>query len=149
MLPVVNFLLMKNGLARSFQTSAITTQSRILILHLHLNTLTKMLKPLNRQTAAASKTRPVKVLQFGEGNFLRAFADWIIDILNETTDFNGAIQIVQPLPSGMANAINAQDGLYHVVLEGIKNGKPSKETRLITSVKGVLNPFENFGAYLA
>lgn len=108
-----------------------------------------MLKPLNRQTAAASKTRPVKVLQFGEGNFLRAFADWIIDILNETTDFNGAIQIVQPLPSGMANAINAQDGLYHVVLEGIKNGKPSKETRLITSVKGVLNPFENFGAYLA
>lgn len=107
-----------------------------------------MLKPLNRHTASLPQARPVKVLQFGEGNFLRAFADWIIDILNEKTDFNGAIQIVQPLPSGLGQMINAQDGLYHVVLNGIKNGKPTKETRLINSVKGVINPFENFDAYL-
>lgn len=107
-----------------------------------------MLKKLNRETTGLSQTRPVKVLQFGEGNFLRAFADWIIDILNEKTDFNGAVQVVQPIQQGMGKMVNAQDGLYHVVLNGIRNGKPSQETRLVTCVAGVINPFEDLKAYL-
>lgn len=106
-----------------------------------------MLKPLNRTTVDAP-VRPVRVLQFGEGNFLRAFADWIIDRLNEETDFNGDIQIVQPLPSGMGDQINAQDGLYHVMLHGIQNGTPTRQSRLIKSVRGVINPFNDFSAYL-
>lgn len=107
-----------------------------------------MLKKLNRTTTSKPQTRPVKILQFGEGNFLRAFADWMVDILNEKTDFNGAVQIIQPIAQGMGNLVNAQDGLYHVVLNGIRQGKPIRETRLITCVAGVINPFENYQAYL-
>ena len=107
-----------------------------------------MLKKLNRKTASTKKTRPIKVLQFGEGNFLRAFVDWMIDIMNEKTDFNGDIQIIQPIEHGMGKAVNAQDGLYHVVLNGIQGGHQSQETRLITAVAGVINPFENFQSYL-
>jgi len=53
-----------------------------------------MLKKLNRKNASAENPRPVKILQFGEGNFLRAFVDWMVDILNEKTDFNGDIELV-------------------------------------------------------
>jgi tagaturonate reductase len=107
-----------------------------------------MRKPLNRQTAAVSSSFPVKVLQFGEGNFLRAFSDWMIDILNEETDFMGSVRIVQPLESGMAEVLNRQDGLYHVVLNGIRSGIEVTETRLITCVRGAINPYTDFAAYL-
>ena len=56
------------------------------------------------------KEYPVKVMQFGEGNFLRAFIDWMIDKSNEAGKFNGMVQLVQPLPQGTADLINAQDG---------------------------------------
>jgi tagaturonate reductase len=105
------------------------------------------MKALNQKAVPLTK-RPVKVLQFGEGNFLRAFADWMIDILNEKTDFNGNIQIVQPLPSGMIQALNDQDCLYHVVLNGIQQGKTISETRLITSVSSALNPYLNLNDFL-
>lgn len=107
-----------------------------------------MLKQLNRKNIAATELPPVKVIQFGEGNFLRAFVDWIVDILNEQTDFNGAVTIVQPLPNGMGMALNEQDGLYHVVLNGIRNGELVRETRLIRCVKGVINPFTDTAAFL-
>ena len=107
-----------------------------------------MLKKLNRKNASAEKPRPVKILQFGEGNFLRAFVDWMVDILNEKTDFNSAIEIVQPIAKGMANEVNAQDGLYHVVLKGIQQGKIFSETRLITCVSKAINPYEDFSNYL-
>jgi tagaturonate reductase len=108
-----------------------------------------MLKSLNRTTAAKPQQHPVKVLQFGEGNFLRAFADWIIDLMNEKAGFNGAVQIVQPIAQGMGAMVNAQEGLYHLVLNGIQQGKPVREIRLITSVTGVINPFENFQQYVS
>lgn len=108
-----------------------------------------MLKSLNRTTAAKPQQHPVKVLQFGEGNFLRAFADWIIDLMNEKAGFNGAVQIVQPIAQGMGAMVNVQEGLYHLVLNGIQQGKPVREIRLITSVTGVINPFENFQQYVS
>ncbi|HEY9046328.1 MAG TPA: tagaturonate reductase [Ohtaekwangia sp.] len=107
-----------------------------------------MTQKLNRQTASIPQTRPVKVLQFGEGNFLRAFVDWIIDILNEKTDFNGAVEIVQPISKGMATMVNDQDGLYHVVLNGIQQGQTVSETRLITCVAGAFNPYDDFQHFL-
>ncbi len=102
---------------------------------------------LNRHKVP-STNYPVKVLQFGEGNFLRAFADWMIDILNEATPFRGMVQIVQPLPKGMGEVINEQEGLYHVVLHGIEDGNLVRNTRLITSVKGVINPYDDFTQFL-
>ena len=93
--------------------------------------------------------RPVKVLQFGEGNFLRAFVDWIIDNLNEKTDFNGNVMMVQPLANGMGDMINAQNGLYTTCLRGIQNGKPVEQFRQITSVAGCINPYSEYDKFIA
>ncbi|MEL6483854.1 MAG: tagaturonate reductase, partial [Bacteroidota bacterium] len=105
------------------------------------------MKKLNRETFSVPK-RPVKIVQFGEGNFLRGFVDWMVDILNEQTNFNGNVQIVQPLPRGMETLINQQQGLYHVVLEGIEKGNKVQNSRLITAVEGVLNPYEAYENFL-
>jgi tagaturonate reductase len=92
--------------------------------------------------------RPEKVLQFGEGNFLRAFADWQIDILNEKTDFKGNVVLVQPLEQGMGDMINAQKGLYTTILRGLRNGRALEEFRPVTSVSRCLNPFTQFDEYI-
>ncbi len=89
---------------------------------------------------------PVRVLQFGEGNFLRAFIDWMFHVMNKQGKFNGMAQLVQPLPSGMAEQINAQDGLYTLILRGIADGKTVEKREVIESVKGCLNPYENWNA---
>ena len=67
--------------------------------------------------------KPVKVMQFGEGNFLRAFIDWMIQEMNDKCDFNSAVQIVQPIEKGMADMINQQSGLYTLILRGVENGE--------------------------
>ncbi len=107
-----------------------------------------MLKKLNRKSAGVSQDRPVRILQFGGGNFLRAFADWIVDVLNEKTDFNGAIDIITSITPGTAEQINEQQGLYHLVQQGNKNGKPFSETRLITSVNSAINPSKDFQQFI-
>ena len=98
---------------------------------------------LKRKTPSAL---PVRVLQFGEGNFLRAFIDWMFHEMNKQGKFNGMAQLVQPLPSGMAEQINAQDGLYTLILRGIADGKTVEKREVIESVKGCLNPYENWNA---
>lgn len=94
--------------------------------------------------------RKERILQFGEGNFLRAFVDWMIDILNEKTDFNGNVVLVQPLDRGLADMINDQKGLYTTVLRGVQSGKTVEEYRAINSVSRCLNPYKNedYQAYL-
>lgn len=108
------------------------------------------MKPLNRQTASITTQRPVKVLQYGEGNFLRGFVDWMIDVLNEKTDFNGAVDVVQPRDRHRTTikALKQQDGLFHVLLNGIKGGKPTQEKRLISCIASALNPYDDYTAYL-
>ena len=107
-----------------------------------------MLKKLNRINATSTQQRPVKVIQFGDGNFLRGFADWIVDVLNEKTDFNGDIQIVRPLRKGSAKKHDEQDGLYHVALMGLQNGKTVSETRLIKCISGFIDPYESRDLFL-
>ena len=107
-----------------------------------------MLKKLNRTTAQKKQLYPIKVLQFGKGNFLRAFADWMVDILNEKENFGGAVEIVQVNAQATDLRFKDQDGLYHVVLNGMRQGKSVRETRLITCIAGVTNPFEDYQAYL-
>lgn len=79
-------------------------------------------------------TRPIRVVQFGEGNFLRAFVDWMIDILNEKTDFDGSIAIVKPISYGSLDKFEQQDCLYTVILRGRENGEVVNTHRIITSV---------------
>jgi len=105
------------------------------------------MKPLNRQNIDVPN-RPIKVIQFGEGNFLRGFVDWMIDLMNEKTDFNGDVQVVQPLPQGLGKMLNGQDGLFHVLLQGIQAGEIIQENRMITCVRGVNNPFDDYQKYL-
>ncbi len=89
-----------------------------------------------------------KVLQFGEGNFLRAFADDFIDIANERAGFNGKITIVQPIPQGLTDVINRQDGLYTLYLRGSDHGKAVNEKRLISAVRKCLDPYKDWDAVL-
>lgn len=87
-----------------------------------------------------------RVLQFGEGNFLRGFADWMIDRLNKEYNWNGGVVIVQPLPQGMCNMLDEQDGLYDLYLRGLQNGAPVEETRVVECVTRAINPYEDTAA---
>ena len=90
-----------------------------------------------------ARDAPEKVLQFGEGNFLRAFVDRFFDLGNEATGWNGRIVMVQPINGsfGFADGINAQDCLYTVAMRGRENGEKVDETRLISSCSRCLNPY--------
>lgn len=94
------------------------------------------------------KDLPVKVLQFGEGNFLRGFVDWMFNELNKNGLFNGKVQMVQPIAQGMTDMLNSQDNLYTLFLRGIQNGKIIEDKEIITSVANGLNPYSDFEGYL-
>ncbi len=85
---------------------------------------------------------PEKILQFGEGNFLRAFVDYWFDMANEKVGFNGKAVLVQPIEMGLAKQINAQQGLYTLYLRGRENGEKVDRKRVISSVSRCLNPYE-------
>lgn len=104
------------------------------------------LKALNKQNVE-KPVLPIKILQFGEGNFLRAFVDWQIDKANEAGIMNHGVAIVQPIDKGMAGMLEAQDCLYHVYLEGVKDKKPVKDIRLVKCVQCAINPYEEYEAY--
>lgn len=103
---------------------------------------------LNKKTFSGYREYPEKVLQFGEGNFLRCFVDWMFHELNKKADFNGSIVVVQPIDRGMVNMLNEQDGLYTLNLRGYKNGKPESIYETIDVISRGINPYEDFGAYL-
>ena len=88
------------------------------------------------------KNAPEKVLQFGEGNFLRAFVDYWFDLANEKADWNGKCVLVQPIAPGLAKMINEQEGLYTLYLRGSENGRKVDDKRVISSVSRCLNPYE-------
>ena len=88
---------------------------------------------------------PEKVLQFGEGNFLRAFVDYWFDVSNEKAGWNGKCVLVQPIAPGLADTINQQEGLYTLYLRGRENGEPVDLRRVISSVSRCLNPYQEEG----
>jgi tagaturonate reductase len=106
------------------------------------------MKSLNRKSAGINKTHPVKVIQFGTGNFLRGFADWIFDLMNEKSGFNGSVQLVQVHGKKPATSLIVQEGLYTLLTRGYQNGKTIDESRLITCVADTLNPYLDYEAYL-
>ncbi|MTD27536.1 tagaturonate reductase [Erwinia sorbitola] len=93
---------------------------------------------------------PERIIQFGEGNFLRAFIDWQIDQLNQHTDLAAGVVVVRPLSSGSPRSLNSQDGLYTTVIRGINaQGEVVSEPRLIRSVNREIQPVEEFAAFMA
>ncbi len=107
---------------------------------------------MERLTAAMkdAPVRPVRVLQFGEGNFLRAFVDYMIDIANEKTDFNGDIVLVKPIEMGtLFPAFKEQDYRYTVLLRGLVDGKPVELDRVVTSVADAVDAYADYEKYAA
>ena len=94
------------------------------------------------------KDAPERVLQFGEGNFLRAFVDYFIDEMNEKAGFNSKVVLVQPIAPGLAAKINDQEGLYTLFLRGRENGGQVNHKRVISCVSRCLNPYEDYQALL-
>ena len=106
------------------------------------------MKSLNRKSAAIDKNHPVKVIQFGTGNFLRGFADWIIDLMNEKSGFDGSVQLVQVHGKKPATSLIDQEGLYTLLIRGYQNGETIDESRLITCISGTINPYLEYEAFL-
>ena len=104
----------------------------------------KNIKDLNIQ----KENYPVKVIQFGEGNFLRAFVEWQIQQMNKNGLFGGSVAIVQPLERGMVELLDQQNDNYTVVLEGLLDGKKVQSDEIITVVDRTVNPYTNFDDYL-
>ncbi|MCR4928132.1 MAG: tagaturonate reductase [Lachnospiraceae bacterium] len=94
------------------------------------------------------KDAPVKVLQFGEGNFLRAFVDYFFDISNEKAGWNGKVALVQPIAQGLTDLINEQEGLYTLYLRGSENGQKINRKRVISVVDKCYNPYADWNAVI-
>ena len=106
------------------------------------------MKLLNKEICPDFRHYPERILQFGEGNFLRGFVDWQVQVLNEKTDFNGSVVVVQPRGSEKIERLNRQDGLFTLYLQGIKDGKPVNEHRVINSISRGINLQTDYQDYI-
>lgn len=104
---------------------------------------------LLNKTKTGKVERPVRVLQFGEGNFLRAFVDYMIDIANEQGKFDGDIVLVKPIEFGSLDRFRAQESQYTVQLRGIADGEAKRINRVITSVTDVVDAYGEYERYAA
>lgn len=91
---------------------------------------------------------PTKVIQFGEGNFLRAFIDWQIQQMNKQGLFQGGVAVVQPIDRGMTKVLDEQDDLYTTLLEGKLNGQKVQDHEIIESINETIRPYEDYQSYL-
>ena len=91
---------------------------------------------------------PERVIQFGEGNFLRAFVDWMFHQLNKKGLWAGRVVVVQPLAQGLVDKLNRQDGLYTLLLRGLDDGRRVETREIISSVSRGINPYADWEAVL-
>ena len=106
------------------------------------------MKTLNRNDFPGAKYT-TRVVQFGEGNFLRAFLDWQLDILNEKTDLDAGVVVVRPLNTDFPPSLSIQDGLYTTLVRGLnEQNQAVKEFRLIRSVNNEINVYTQYDEYL-
>jgi tagaturonate reductase len=94
------------------------------------------------------KALPEKILQFGEGNFLRGFVDWMIDRMNRQGLFNGNVVVVQPIDNGLVEVLNGQNGLYTLYLRGIQDGITVEQKSIISSISRGINLYTDFESYM-
>lgn len=101
-----------------------------------------------------------RIIQFGEGNFLRGFADWMVNRMNERTDFDASVVIVKPRPARHVSALSSGESdivamlrahqcRYQVNLQGLESGKTIDTTEDIGCVNRIVNPYEEFPAFLS
>lgn len=112
------------------------------------------MKQLNRKnyeeiTGSPVKLHPERVIQFGEGNFLRAFIDWMIHKANQAGVYDGSVVVVQPIASGLVPVLNEQDGLYTLVIRGLENNTKVVQQEVISSINRGLRAIEDWDQVLA
>lgn len=103
---------------------------------------------ISRENFGGNKKLPIKVVQFGEGNFLRAFVDYAFQVLNKEVEFNAGVAVVQPLDGGMVSMLNDQDGLYTLFMNGVKKEEKIQDIELITNIVKGVNPYKEYDDYL-
>ena len=107
----------------------------------------RKMEVLNRKMTG-KKDRPIKVVQFGEGNFLRAFVDYMIDIANEQGRFDGDIVLVKPINFGSLDSFHRQDCQYTVSLRGNVDGEGRVINRVVTSVADAVDCYSEYDKYM-
>ncbi|WP_308991111.1 tagaturonate reductase [Mariniflexile litorale] len=107
------------------------------------------MKKLNRKNVGLEALLPIKIVQFGEGNFLRAFIGYAFQELNKVADFNAGIAVVQPIDRGLVKMLNDQDGLYTLFMKGVRKGEEIQEVELISNIVKAVDPYANFQDYLS
>lgn len=95
-----------------------------------------------------TKQRDIRAIQFGEGNFLRAFVDYMIDIANEKEITDIGVAIIKPIAFGNLDSFNEQDNLFTVMLRGIENGKTVEDSRVVTCVQQIVDAVSSFNDVL-
>ncbi|OMF88418.1 tagaturonate reductase [Paenibacillus sp. FSL R7-0273] len=108
-----------------------------------------MTNRLSRTTQPGLPVYPERMIQFGEGNFMRAFVDWQLQQMNNQGLFNGSAVLVQPIGQGLGGLMAEQDNLYTVLLNGIMQEQTVNSREIITSVSRVISPYDDYAAYLA
>ncbi|MBC7765104.1 MAG: tagaturonate reductase, partial [Hyphomonadaceae bacterium] len=109
----------------------------------------KDMQNINEVLKKQNSAMPEKVLQFGEGNFLRAFADWMIDTLNQKGAFLGKVVVVQPIQFGMVELLNKQEGQYTLIARGTQNAQTVEERQVVTAISRGINPYVDCDAFMA
>lgn len=104
---------------------------------------------LNRELINAQEKLPIKIVQFGGGNFMRGFTDYVIDRLNKETGFNAGIVNVQPTPNGSVHKLEEQNNVYTLFTRGIKKGEIIDEKQIISAIQKSVNPYTNYDEFLA
>ena len=91
------------------------------------------------------KQRTERVIQFGEGGFLRGFVDWMLQKVNENSDFDGSVVVVQPIESGMCDMLSAQNCVYTHVIRGVEG----VDKTVVDVISRCVKPYDDFESYLA
>lgn len=106
------------------------------------------MEQLNEQTAGINRRPAIRIVQFGEGNFLRAFIAPMIQALNGAVATPYGIAAVQPIPTGSVPQLKAQDGLYTLFTEGMVNEKPTSTKTLIDTIVTAVDPYTEYKSYI-
>lgn len=92
--------------------------------------------------------RTERIIQFGEGGFLRAFVDWIVQLTDEKTDFDASVVVVQPIEKGMCDMLEKQNCVYTLIMRGLKDGVPTVDKKVIDCISRTVQPYRDFDEYL-
>ena len=106
------------------------------------------MQKLNRTTAQISSPYPIRILQFGGGNFLRGFVDWIVEVYNKKNNSAWGVLVIKPTEKGDYDQWKEQDGLFHVLTRGIKHGQLLEEQTLVKCISQIIHPYKEWTAFL-